>query len=138
MPGPKRKGAPSQRRQLLSVLIVVSVLLCVYLSLSVISSLWERADNFTQWDEDVHQWVKIPYRDVVMGRCEGAALAGFFFFLLLWAIKARRALCARLALRARACCANCSYDLTGNVSGVCPECGKKIASSPAAESTPAR
>jgi hypothetical protein len=24
-------------------------------------------------------------------------------------------------------CASCSYDLTGNVSGVCPECGVKIA-----------
>ncbi len=23
-------------------------------------------------------------------------------------------------------CANCGYDLTGNVSGVCPECGAKI------------
>ncbi|MHC4445632.1 MAG: hypothetical protein ACYTF1_00350 [Planctomycetota bacterium] len=23
-------------------------------------------------------------------------------------------------------CLNCSYNLTGNVSGVCPECGKKI------------
>jgi hypothetical protein len=26
-------------------------------------------------------------------------------------------------------CAKCSYDLTGNVSGVCPECGRKIAES---------
>jgi hypothetical protein len=24
-------------------------------------------------------------------------------------------------------CAKCAYDLTGNVSGVCPECGRKIA-----------
>ncbi|NLE59111.1 MAG: hypothetical protein GX616_12175 [Planctomycetes bacterium] len=24
------------------------------------------------------------------------------------------------------CCAKCGYDLTGNVSGVCPECGEKI------------
>ena len=23
-------------------------------------------------------------------------------------------------------CSNCDYDLTGNVSGTCPECGKKI------------
>ena len=23
-------------------------------------------------------------------------------------------------------CVNCGYDLTGNVSGVCPECGKRI------------
>lgn len=25
------------------------------------------------------------------------------------------------------CCAKCRYDLTGNVSGACPECGTKIA-----------
>jgi hypothetical protein len=25
-------------------------------------------------------------------------------------------------------CANCEYDLTGNVSGVCPECGAKVES----------
>lgn len=25
-------------------------------------------------------------------------------------------------------CVHCDYDLTGNVSGVCPECGEKIAS----------
>jgi hypothetical protein len=24
-------------------------------------------------------------------------------------------------------CPNCGYDLTGNVSGVCPECGQKVA-----------
>jgi hypothetical protein len=23
-------------------------------------------------------------------------------------------------------CQNCGYDLTGNVSGVCPECGGKV------------
>ena len=26
------------------------------------------------------------------------------------------------------CCSNCRYDLTGNVSGVCPECGEPILS----------
>ena len=30
--------------------------------------------------------------------------------------------------RRRGCCAWCGYDLTGNVSGVCPECGMRIAS----------
>jgi hypothetical protein len=29
--------------------------------------------------------------------------------------------------RAEGFCRGCSYDLTGNVSGVCPECGTKIA-----------
>jgi hypothetical protein len=28
--------------------------------------------------------------------------------------------------RRKGCCLNCDYDLTGNVSGVCPECGRTI------------
>ncbi|MCC6359139.1 MAG: hypothetical protein IT450_10360 [Phycisphaerales bacterium] len=28
-------------------------------------------------------------------------------------------------------CPNCGYDLTGNVSGTCPECGRAVASKPA-------
>jgi hypothetical protein len=27
----------------------------------------------------------------------------------------------------RGCCRKCGYDLTGNVSGVCPECGRAVA-----------
>ncbi|HWE93601.1 MAG TPA: hypothetical protein VG269_06460 [Tepidisphaeraceae bacterium] len=26
----------------------------------------------------------------------------------------------------RGCCQSCGYDLTGNVSGTCPECGTKV------------
>lgn len=29
-------------------------------------------------------------------------------------------------LQRRGFCSNCGYDLTGNVSGVCPECGKRV------------
>lgn len=28
--------------------------------------------------------------------------------------------------RRQGCCLNCGYNLTGNVSGVCPECGEQI------------
>lgn len=28
----------------------------------------------------------------------------------------------------RGCCPGCGYNLTGNVSGICPECGKAIES----------
>jgi predicted amidophosphoribosyltransferase len=34
-------------------------------------------------------------------------------------------------------CLRCNYDLTGNVSGVCPECGTPI-TSPGTKSVPAR
>jgi len=33
---------------------------------------------------------------------------------------------APLELLARFACHQCGYDLTGNISGVCPECGSKI------------
>jgi hypothetical protein len=35
-------------------------------------------------------------------------------------------------------CISCSYDLTGNVSGVCPECGTTVAPSPDQLPTPNR
>ena len=33
----------------------------------------------------------------------------------------------RLRRRWRGCCLDCGYDLTGNVSGACPECGADVA-----------
>ena len=33
-------------------------------------------------------------------------------------------------------CWNCGYDLTGNVSGVCPECGTKVHGATASEIIP--
>ena len=32
--------------------------------------------------------------------------------------------------RSRGLCGRCGYDLTGNVSGVCPECGTAVSSDP--------
>ena len=32
--------------------------------------------------------------------------------------------------RAEGCCSTCGYDLRGNVSGICPECGTKIVVKP--------
>ena len=34
--------------------------------------------------------------------------------------------CRRRRRREKGLCAGCGYDLTGNVSGVCPECGEKV------------
>ena len=49
--------------------------------------------------------------------CSGVGtLAGW----LLWRVAIRQ-LCMEPGV-----CQNCTYDLTGNVSGVCPECGTKI------------
>jgi len=50
---------------------------------------------------------------------------GFVFFgtyaMKMWS----RYLVRELRIKARQC-VHCSYDLTGNASGVCPECGAKI------------
>ena len=37
----------------------------------------------------------------------------------------------RYRRRQMGCCCNCGYNLTGNVSGICSECGSEIASPPA-------
>jgi hypothetical protein len=62
-------------------------------------------------------WFMFPYR----------ALAAAFLFLP--AIRfVIIPLAARLrTLRHRGGCITCGYDLTGNTSGVCPECGKAVA-----------
>ena len=58
----------------------------------------------------------------------GLALAAFLVPLFL--IGRRPSLTARF-LAADVCC-GCGYDLTGNVSGICPECGLAISASGAA------
>jgi hypothetical protein len=56
--------------------------------------------------------------------CAGPAGGGFTAWATLWR-------CGRLMLRANTrfpsnCCERCGYDLTGNVSGICSECGTPI------------
>ena len=48
-------------------------------------------------------------------------------WLLGWSFRKtiRQSLWRQLARRGVPCCASCGYDLTGNVCGVCPECGTK-------------
>ena len=51
--------------------------------------------------------------------------AVFVFIAALHKIGRRRSLRARFDSAPR--CARCTYDLTGNLSGVCPECGTRVA-----------
>ncbi len=48
------------------------------------------------------------------------------FLLFAYRIASGSAWSTRRARRARGLCVECAYDLTGNVSGVCPECGTPI------------
>ena len=45
------------------------------------------------------------------------------FIVLLCVMRLRR-VARRLRWHHRGCCARCGYDLTGNVSGICSECGR--------------
>lgn len=38
----------------------------------------------------------------------------------------QRLLREQLRLTGKAVCVNCGYDLTGNTTGVCPECGQQV------------
>ena len=49
-----------------------------------------------------------------------------FNALLVWNILARERLQKRLQRLLEGRCPTCGYDLTGNISGVCPECGTPI------------
>ena len=48
-----------------------------------------------------------------------------------WAIRAVR----RRRRSRRHLCRSCGYDLTGNVSGVCPECGISVKAAPVSEAS---
>ena len=56
----------------------------------------------------------------------GCALALYLMSLAIYLGRVQRR-AIHDALRRRSMCVGCSYDLTGNTSGVCPECGTKIA-----------
>ncbi|UCC31619.1 MAG: hypothetical protein JSU86_04940 [Phycisphaerales bacterium] len=62
----------------------------------------------------------------VRGMC--FRLPGWLLALLLAAYPAASAIptLRRRRRRRKGLCVSCAYDLTGNVSGVCPECGAKI------------
>lgn len=58
-----------------------------------------------------------------------AGLAAFAGFMAMWCIGGFRALYYFSPARPKQpalCCGQCGYNLTGNVSGVCPECGTAI------------
>ncbi|MDB5293091.1 MAG: hypothetical protein JWL69_4332 [Phycisphaerales bacterium] len=60
-----------------------------------------------------------------------AVIATWFILWAIWLVrayyKARQSASAIRGIirRDRGLCPHCGYDLTGNVSGTCPECGEK-------------
>jgi multisubunit Na+/H+ antiporter MnhB subunit len=61
----------------------------------------------------------------IIGKTAGVTCGvAILLFLIGWVIHQYKLAERRRLLRTH-CCLNCGYDLTGNVSGVCPECGEK-------------
>jgi hypothetical protein len=60
---------------------------------------------------------------IVIAKLAAAAVGGLL--MLAWLLR-RIGRCIRACRIAAHHCRNCAYDLTGNASGVCPECGERI------------
>jgi hypothetical protein len=91
---------------------------------------WYFGHDFNDYPDPDHTW-----RIIDRGRRSGVVFPCWSVLLLSsllpvwWAIRAR----TKPAMN-RSTCSTCGYDLTGNVSGVCPECGTAI---PAKSEAPA-
>jgi len=88
---------------------------------SVLGFLWLRDCSFTE-DGDANQRVVWAIGDVAVFQIPAWFVAGFFAVLPIAWLRARR------HWRPVGHCRSCSYNLTGNTSGVCPECGNPIGS----------
>ena len=82
-----------------------------------------------------HHWaIKLNYNEGQFSGIHGSLAPDFKYWLLVvpyWVVLAPAAIISlRVVLRKRhfikVGCGNCSYNLTGNVSGVCPECGTAV------------
>ena len=92
----------------------------------------ERSDSWFNWDDATWgQWFGLGYLkgDLHRGGKSGADASAVS--IPLWMITFVLSLCTLMPLTGwrrrrreqRGLCVRCGYNLTGNVSGVCPECG---------------
>jgi hypothetical protein len=92
--------------------------------------------GFMKWDMSVTQFH--PNGETAESRTWVAPM--WVLYLLLLALPAARvaAVIRRRCRRQSGCCTHCGYNLTGNTSGVCPECGTatRAGAQPESESSP--
>lgn len=85
-----------------------------------------RARNGTGWrvhktDRPETHWPKVRFNSPLKGVSVWIPLWCMILPLLLVSI-----LTWRGKQKTQPCCPKCEYDLTGNISGVCPECGTSV------------
>jgi hypothetical protein len=101
---------------------VLAVLACALFTLWAVALLKGDMTTFVEWNDAAERWQAVSPRRVVLLRCLASLLATWSALAFLCLRKYRPARPGRPGV-----CARCSYDLTGNVSGVCPECGAEVA-----------
>jgi hypothetical protein len=132
------------RCRLFKILAAVSFLLCL---MSLAGSLAENGHRFSggiieismpipsdaedilviNWS-GLEWWEYTPWDQQWYQRSRGSPALALVFAIVpfCWWFSRRRNRERRSSLHAL--CASCGYNLTGNVSGICPECGTPIAS----------
>ncbi|HEY8748942.1 MAG TPA: hypothetical protein VIM11_13255 [Tepidisphaeraceae bacterium] len=87
------------------------------LSSFLLSFIYASGDDYKHTYPDTHYGVIVPH---------AAFMLLFGSFGMVWLRRVIRDTVHRRR-SARGLCVSCSYDLTGNTSGTCPECGKAVA-----------
>ena len=104
------------RRVYLVLLMLAGIPAIIWLGFLAVYWAWATATPFPDVDLARKRFWLSSVPCVVLVVMEFAAL----WWLLSW----RRITHARR--HKKGLCVNCGYNLTGNMSGICPECGKKI------------
>ena len=121
-----------ERRSLIKWIgtLVSAYLLFLWIEVSDVSYVYRTDMGFFEYGEAGRHWV--PHLE--FGQARGVKYV--YVILPLWIHFGIIALPTAMlwlcggARKRENCCRFCGYDLTGNVSGTCPECGKGTASLP--------
>lgn len=105
--------------------LLAAVLFCIHLALAVTAN---AADELTRvcWWGDWALWVGPSGLFIMYFKKNVASIPTFVVPIALAILPAAWAMSRPEQRRRRGLCVTCAYDLTGNTSGTCPECGTPI------------